>query len=206
MDFITAEQRSRISKGFTEPFYVLHVATDEPNGNTSVHVAGSQRHVYTISIDDDGTIKCNCPDLRSKGKIWCKHICFTLFKVAKLDVQTINGPNRLSPESQKIVKSTLALCLVNKKYVNQVLSDRFKAISLPDASFVRNGDDVCPICYDPMKNSDIQVCNVCNNGIHVGCLDRWVNHLHSNSQRVSCVFCRTSLQQEIQNGKLYWRV
>jgi hypothetical protein len=188
------EQNQRLWKGLHESFFILEVTT--ANDVIEVKISGSQRHVYTVKVDEKRNVSCNCPDLRSKAlRLWCKHICFILFKVAKVDQQKAN--DRTIDDSDKdALGQTLKKCWTTATYVNEDLVKAFNSLNVTTTA--RNAGDMCPICFEDLGSKNIVICATCKNGLHQKCASKWFTHSKA------CVFCRT--QQESHNGTIYMKV
>ena len=56
-----------------------------------------------------------------------------------------------------------------------------------------NEEDDCPICYEKIINTENVVCEICNNFVHLSCIETW---LKTNDLR-NCPICRSKWKFEI---------
>ena len=79
------DQFSRFKKMYQDPFFVIHIDFRP----LAFKVSGSMRDEYTVAIPLDGKPTCTCLDARihcNKKSCVCKHVCFVLFRVLKMDL------------------------------------------------------------------------------------------------------------------------
>lgn len=57
-------------------------------------------------------------------------------------------------------------------------------------------EDVCPVCFEQLNNTDVIKCSNCNNYVHTECLESWL--LKNNS---SCILCRENIKNDILHTK-----
>ena len=93
MDQITAFERNRIRRAFTENIKIVRVCSRQ--GMKVYTVLGTRFDIYTVSLG--GTFSCTCPDFLN-GHV-CKHLyycCFYLFNIKLSDVYAVNvtSPNK----------------------------------------------------------------------------------------------------------------
>lgn len=101
----SAAQLSRFKKMYHEPFFLLGTAqaTATAAAGTCVRftVSGSSQQLYTVTLRATGELACSCKDsainTRRLGCV-CKHICFVVFRVLRIDDPAFLQRLRLSPE------------------------------------------------------------------------------------------------------------
>jgi hypothetical protein len=151
--------------------------------------------LYKNSAHQSSSFWCSCPDHKfnsSKRNMVCKHICFLVCKVAKiLDPQFFNT-KPLSSEQydifiekirniQEILQDT-SICKPNKNISRTIFFQATKEIQ---------EDDICPICFDNIKNNrPLLCCPTCNNYTHMECMEVWLERKHT------CVYCRSDIWKQ----------
>lgn len=205
LPLISYEQKKRLKKAFGEPLYLLEASFPDPEYH--FRIVGSTKNVYLIKIDDEGKISCDCPDFSTycvKNRCICKHCCFVISKVGKLNNESYYKPGSKPIEladKQKIYNNcTMA-------HIDKSLLDKYNALRVKECDSdtieekdlsseqehsiddLLNGETDCPICFSELKddNGTISLCSncpQCNKYLHTDCILKWLNY---NS---SCVFCR----------------
>jgi hypothetical protein len=205
MDFASVQQSRRYEKIFSERFYVLDVFEMDDTRGVTVKLSGSTRSVYTLTLDGDGFLRCDCPDFEGHAKRYrclCKHLCFLIVRVAKIhaDHRTF-VERRLRGESLAAVASKLRILAlgfasVDPELVDRDLSSRYAAAVAREkrtgdefASVVVDEDTAefedCPICYDSLARGERRRCPDCKKDIHGICIERWLE------RRRTCPLCRS---------------
>lgn len=196
-------QETRIQKALSEPFYVLDVTNIE-GPVTKVKASGSKQDVYTINLTHrSATVSCNCPDIHArKHQVLCKHICFILLKVGKLQKGVLEHGASIGPIHFQTILDNFQSIWSDSAVVNPDLIKRYKQLVDKGTIVPRNIDDICVICFDSMTKDTMKTpCNVCLNGLHTLCFEQWTKASPKGKQ---CPFCRSTLHKD-SNGK-YLRI
>ncbi len=206
LPIISYHQNTRLKKAFGEPLYLLEASFPDPEYH--FRIVGSTKNVYLIKIDNEGKISCDCPDFSTycvKNRCICKHCCFVISKVGKLNDESYYKPGSKPIEladKQKIYNNcTMA-------HIDKSLLDKYNALTVKECDnnsiqekdsltpeIVKSVDDLlngetdCPICFSELKDDKGTIslcsnCPQCNKYLHTDCILKWLNY---NS---SCVFCR----------------
>ena len=81
------EQMKRINKLYIDEFFFLRAHETRSEVCWFVYlVSGSTGTEYTVVLETDGGLRCDCPDYNThcqKHNVVCKHIVFLLFRVLK---------------------------------------------------------------------------------------------------------------------------
>ena len=83
-------QNIRYIKSNKEKYVILDIIKEKDK--TLVMILGKTNNIYTITIKNN-IINCNCPDGDGFCKdhdYICKHSCFLLFKILKMNVKEMN--------------------------------------------------------------------------------------------------------------------
>ena len=213
------DQKSRFLKIYQEKFYLLNVQR-YPN-NFKIDISGSSKNIYSIFIyDNTKKIKCNCPDMKSWAsykRCICKHCCFLLFKVLKVDnlgdfFNTLIFPNDIYQEiivKLFVLKNsldnenvTIDSDIMNKdmlKKYNEIMErneendDETKKnkYSCKNNSNVIN-KDLCPICFVDFGEKDVLLdCPSCKKTVHKSCMEKWLS-----LGKIQCVYCRSDVWKD----------
>jgi hypothetical protein len=151
------------------------------------------REAYDVKVfkdDPKGSFWCSCADHKfnsGKKNIVCKHICFIVCKVLKINQTYFFEPiiKRLSDEhiTQLLAKfSDNSDMWKDKQYVRKsdfITIDDFKIFPKPIS-------DTCTFCYDEMTDADKNVacaCPICKHCFHEECMQVWLE------AQDKCSFC-----------------
>lgn len=196
---LSPAQTQRFQKVFREPFYLLDHTDggDQANIIQTFKISGSTRSVYTVHLYANGTLCCDCMDMRTnchKLTCVCKHVCFVLVRVLKYIHTGFYHTRRLQPvEIERLAQRCRALStFVDPDVQNHDLTERYRAhqpIHFEPTKAV-SAEDECPICYLPLDDPNpIVGCPQCKNNLHETCMIRWL----SQSSRATCVYCRSTV-------------
>lgn len=178
----THAQWMRLDRGTSQPFYVLS-STRTPDG-VECAVSGSTGTPYTCAVKTLGGITCTCPDMhngaRKQGCV-CKHICFLVVKVGKLNPTQYLVDKKLSVCERGVLESRL---LDPTQWCTPTTRQNDPRPRDPDAD--------CPVCYNGLAGSSVVTCGTCRNGVHAGCWARW-KAFRRTAGAATCVFCRTPM-------------
>ncbi len=187
-------QESRLNRGIKQDLYLLNKKKTEET--FIFDVAGSTANLYVITIVDN-TITCNCPDMkRAHYRYICKHCCFVLLKVLKLELEDefykkfIFDEKRMKNVNDKFTE----IIMKNAEYIDKDLIEKYN-LSTEDGKsidFTQNretGDeDMCIICFSDFDHNNNIQCPICRNIIHEDCMKKWLSTGASN-----CIYCRSSI-------------
>jgi hypothetical protein len=145
----------------------------------------NKRSRYKVCLNN-GTSTCTCSDFIYRGNklgVVCKHICFVVFKVAKIFSMSFIQTRKLTDFERMQIYN--ALCN-RRDYFVKALNKKFK-------DFTKNKEDCsCPICFDAIHEADSVSCPECKNYIHEHCMLIWLE------SHASCVYCRSSAWKEYE--------
>ncbi len=191
-------QLRRINKVYSEEYYLL----DHSINDTKVEcfISGSTKNVYSVHITrENGKLWCDCPDMKNysnKYNIICKHCCFVILKIAKLFNTECIQNKQLSEDNINVLINRLQ-SVSTLDCIDTQLSSIYNKLKLESTSdnLVSTKFDIkykeiieeddCPICYDPLINTDVKSCPECHNFIHTNCIKKWLE------SKQTCVLCRS---------------
>lgn len=189
------QQLIRIDKVNNDELYLLSKSYD--GSKFCFDVCGSTKNIYNIKLyNNSKMIFCNCPDARGYAKrngVICKHSCFILLKVLKLDDISNYFSTLIFTDEQlsKIKEKYEALSLVNNECVNEEYITKYQNIKNKSNDIIINKEreKECCICYDELvdiTNKDFNAqCHHCDNIFHKSCITKWINMGNTN-----CPYCR----------------
>lgn len=206
MDF---EQEKRYNKIFTDKFFLLDIK--EQGDNYEFAISGSTANVYKMKLHAaTRTMSCDCPDASSHAKrynVLCKHCCFILIRVLKMDVGTFeqdifaNPTLCFSPEVFWEVHGNVKRLVTTGRYARDVidptLTKKFKDMQQGVSADIYklqkdlDDDDECVICFENLATAnrdDLVECPNCHNAIHKFCMSKWLG-----SGYKTCVYCRSDI-------------
>ena len=201
------QQILRYDKVFNERFFLL--SKNQNNNKLIFEISGSTSNIYKVQIyESSKKIFCNCPDSKKWAKMYnvaCKHICFLLIKVFKLN------NNDLEYFYENLVLNDINLYNIvleynninfsnNEQYINSDFLEKFKTLDNLKQEIVLKEDynKDCCICFDNLENlenikdtnNNIQ-CKICLIIIHKSCLNKWFNMNNNN-----CPHCRSIINTD----------
>jgi hypothetical protein len=192
---ICNNQKNRLRKSLYQAFYL--VETIFTIRGAILKITGSTLNIYTIKLIDLN-IYCDCPD--SFRNIFCKHICFVIYIIGKINNEELFTTKFLTPKERNTILSRLENnCsldpdIVSEYFINKYKNriEKSKEETLIELN-IRNLNDDCPICYIILDNKDnIYSCQTCNNGVHKECMNMWLKH------KKTCIFCRSIVLEDIK--------
>ena len=200
------QQILRLDKVYNEDFYLLDKY--EEDNKCVFKICGSTKNIYEVKLYfNSKRIFCNCPDSRSwarKYNVICKHCCFVVFKVLKLNINKDEYLDTLVFSNEQIdaLKQVFSKINMNSNedFINSVYSEKYKNIENnhnENLTIVpRDSDDeFCAICYDEFvditNKDENRQCKTCMKILHKKCLEKW---LKMGNQ--SCPYCRTPIQSQ----------
>jgi hypothetical protein len=193
--WISDAQKRRVRRITYETFYVLGVDTADIH-KTIINVSGSTSNVYTVGIDENNRISCNCPDSYTNCQdfnLICKHVCFILCRVGNIFDSTIFTTSTISEQQRQILHYYLHFSKNDTNVFNDEMTERFRNMQI-NSIFVsneaRNLEEECPICYLKLKRDDLETlttCPDCKNSVHRDCVTRW----YSLNGIRNCIICRS---------------
>lgn len=173
-------------------------------------VQGTTGNAYKVNISPT-RVKCNCPD----GNQWrrCKHIFFLLIRVFRLPLtqdSIIFKSSFTEAELQAIFQNAVrdpnieASADAQARYKAAVSTSPTPPLAA-DAAAKRSKhlDEMCPICYEDMKDSDgpavaaaaaLATCDVCSHSVHRLCVQAWWSG--NSTQRGHCPTCRGYMSKD----------
>lgn len=201
------QQYYRYNKIFSDNFYLLNKS--EEHNKLSFDVSGSTSNIYKVNIYfASRMIYCNCPDAKKWAKSYCvicKHCCFVLFKVLKLDLAEYESYLQVlvfTPEQISHIKQTFQNTNIsnNNEYINEEYINKYKQLLEDSKATAQQSivpketqDIMCCICYDDFENiTDIsknKQCKVCQTILHKECLNKWLQ-----SGNNTCPYCRSTIK------------
>jgi hypothetical protein len=194
---ISEQQQKRIDKLDTDEFYLIGFDEKE------ILMTGSTKNVYKVSLSNDGSMTCNCPDSETHAKrfkVMCKHICFIYLKICKSTDLTFFNTKKLSDNDISKLEArtkTLTSTDIAKKYYDNYLShitNKSLNLNFDEAKRENSCDDAeCPICFEELS-LNIKFCPQCSNPVHEKCITKWLE------QHDTCVYCRSDVWKKYNNN------
>ena len=153
------------------------------DGSISVSVIGHTKKGYVVFFSKDN-ISCTCPDHvhRICARPVCKHIFFVIYLSENYDIfnNIIYLDELMNQAFIDIIRSSILKIIdIKKKEIQNVETS---VLLHPD----RESTD-CPICYESLKSSKIQMCAVCKNSFHMRCI---MTAWSYSSAKGNCPYCR----------------
>ena len=204
----TGQQILRLEKLNIDDFYLLNKF--EEDNKLNFDICGSTKNIYKVKLYfGSKMIYCDCPDSKSWAKkygVICKHSCFVLFKILKLNINKDVYLRTLIFSEEQIVylKNTFRkfnMLNYNEDFINPYYSEKFKII---EKNKITNNNDInpreseenfCAICYDEFENisdkDSNRQCKVCMKILHKKCLNKWISMGNQN-----CPYCRSIINSE----------
>lgn len=191
---ISEQQKKRIDKLDIDEFYLIGFDGKE------ILMTGSTKNVYKVTLSNDGSLSCNCPDSETHAKrlkVMCKHICFIYLKICKSTDLSFFNTKKLSNNdivNLELRTKTLTKTDIAKKYYDNYLSNIMqKSLNFDEAKRENTCDGVeCPICFDELT-TNIKFCPNCSNPVHEKCIIKWLE------QHNTCVYCRSDVWKKYNN-------
>jgi hypothetical protein len=191
---ISEQQQKRIDKLDTDEFYLIGYDGKE------ILLTGSTKNVYKVSLLDDNSMVCNCPDSEThakKFKVLCKHICFIYLKICKSTDFSFFQKKKFSDND--IAKLEIRTKILTSTDIAKKFFDNYqshianKFLNFDEAKRENACEDVsCPICFEELV-SNIKFCPQCSNPIHEKCIAKWLE------QHNTCVYCRSDVWKKYNN-------
>ncbi len=151
---------------------------------------------------------CSCPDHKfnsAKKNMMCKHICFLVARVARILDTGFFESKQFTAEQHAafaaIVQNAAIFADGSRERERlataaagyaaaaaaataglEAARDTFRVCRKPVTA-----EDMCPICYDVMEDTECLNCPTCSNNVHRECMEVW---LERNS---TCVYCRSDV-------------
>jgi len=206
----TGQQILRLEKLNSDDFYLLNKF--EESNKLNFDICGSTKNIYKVRLYfGSKMIYCDCPDSKSWAKkygVICKHSCFVLFRILKLNLNKNEYLRTLifSEEQMEFLKNMfrkINMLNSNEDFINSEYSEKFKILEIHNSNNLTNNDitprdsedNFCAICYDEFENiSDKQQnrqCKVCMKILHKKCLNKWISMGNQN-----CPYCRSIINSE----------
>jgi hypothetical protein len=134
-----------------------------------------------VTVKRTNEVFCSCFDWKircKKNKLICKHICYILSTVLKLDVQIVK--NHFIADTDRFNQSL--------KNITEILKKNFKL----DNTKNLDENDLCAICFNDFLNDledNILKCGVCKGYVHWDCMECWFK----NAVTPGCVYCKNKI-------------
>lgn len=206
------QQLIRYDKIFSESFYLLNKT--QYDNKLCFDISGSSSNIYKVNIYyGSKMIYCNCPDAKKWAKnhgVICKHCCFILFKVLKLNSETYKSYLDVlifTPSEVETIKEAFQKINMNnqEEFINQEYIEKHRQLLVKkqdnqSQSLIpkQSQDNLCCICYDEFEDISNQnknkQCKVCLTILHKSCLNKWLS-----SGNNTCPYCR-SIIHNTQNS------
>lgn len=203
----TGQQLIRLEKLNSDDFYLLDKI--EEDNKFHFDICGSTKNIYKVRIYfKSKMIYCNCPDAKSWAKkygVICKHSCFVLFKVLKLNINKDEYLRTLIFNDQQMdyLKDSfkkINMTNSNEDFINSEYSEKFKNLEKNnnknnDINPRESDENFCAICYEDFENiidkESNRQCKVCMKILHKKCLNKWLSMGNHN-----CPYCRSIINNE----------
>ena len=131
-------------------------------------VLGNRGVCYDVTFECDKYTKCKCID-QCKSKSYCKHIYLIYVKIFNI---IPSGDSLLVTQE---IFNDLTEC--HSAFTNRA----------PVDVELRNEDDDCSICFEPIQQTGAYCCRLCKNGFHTECIHQMLKF----SNR--CPLCRSDI-------------
>jgi hypothetical protein len=172
--------------------YLSDYSKGQEEGEINIGVLGSKRRNtrsrYTVKLIDK-SFTCNCSDFTyraSKLGIVCKHVCFLMFRVARIFSMSFIDTKRLSDREYREFVDTM-----NNNILWKTSELSVKALNTKFRDLTKDMEDCsCPICFDAINDSNSVACPDCKNHIHENCMMVWLESFST------CVYCRSTSWRE----------
>jgi len=208
------DQDKRFTKIFNEPFYLLDLKSNQ-DGNYVFDVSGSTANIYQMTIyPEHKNVFCSCPDARSHAKragVVCKHACFVLWKVLKIQDQLLNAQyfqngylftdTLLENISKRFQELLQIQSLEDEDFVNPEYLEKFQKIKDNIKDNKKHKKDEPPVSKYQLKKEidDDLECMICFDNIKS-------SSSATNESIVECPLCHNLIHQEcmkkwIKSGK-----
>jgi len=157
-------------------------------------ILGSTGNVYQVKLEK--ILSCTCPDF-TRGH-HCKHLFFVMTRVVRAKDKYVYQAALLTKELEEIFQGTT---LDQRSLASERIRQRYESVKKdkePPATPQRELSD-CPICFEECGEADrasCVFCRVCNNNTHRECFKIWMDTNRSKGVSVTCVYCRSSWQEE----------
>jgi len=209
---LTENQRKRFVKLYCENFYLIkNMLSCKKDDFACFKISGSTQKIYDVIYLKNGSIKCNCPDMKThcvKYKCVCKHICFVLVKILKFKDHYFYDQCKLKYSDNELLKNKIKnlSTIIDSELTNKELLKKYEIattkVKLPEVKCLESEDKDCMICFDNMDSSKskLDICQVCSNMTHSDCMKKWL----STSSDQNCIFCRSKWYSgDSKNGTFY---
>lgn len=215
-----SKQQSRFDKIYNDKIFILDI--EKKTFDYFIKICGTTNNVYTIKLSylgyNKGQIRCDCPDGKkfNYNNVFCKHVCFLLFKVFKNIKENYQSTifnilvfddNQLNSINEFISN----LNIVNCDGVNNELLEKYRNIKNIENIEIDNftvkeidTKDLCPICFDSYNDTNLNLylkCPCCNKVFHKLCINIWLN----NTVDKTCPYCRSIIWKKLNKGFLNYQ-
>lgn len=201
----TKKMIDRIQKSLTERIYLMEslpIIEENDKLLREYMVMGATGNLYKVTISNMPS--CTCPDYRVRHKR-CKHIFFILIRIMhcqneKQEAYDDDELKQMFESIPEITRNLVALEEVQNSYQNLQSKEKPKEEKDKETIVEQRGiDDICPICLDDLKNTELDYCKYqCGKSIHKECFKMWCK---KNNNK--CVFCRGDWTKPIYPKKQY---
>lgn len=197
MSKLSFQQQKRIQRLNKERHYLLDISKSDTL--VTYAVSGSTGNVYMVTIhlnpmDTEIGITCNCPDTNNQALQYnclCKHCCFVLLKVLKLNEDSFYTALKEKHISVDTMTETICCETSQVEYYDPEYRERYLQMKGSITEFTMIHKDLtkeeCPVCFDSFINDSAVSCPCCRNSIHNECMERWLQN-HD-----TCVLCRSDV-------------
>ena len=209
MNIMNIQQLLRIDRIYNDSIYLLN--KEQYTNKFVFDISGSTNNIYKVQIYlSSKMIFCDCPDAKGwckKNNVICKHCCFILIKVLKLnDYEQYFKSLILSDNELEYIKTSFNNLDLknNNSFINGNYIKRFREIDLDNSSIVLkdNYEKNCVICYDELEDitnlTKNKQCNCCYKIIHKNCLQKWID-----MGKKTCPYCRNYIDTNSKYKNLF---
>ena len=138
--------------------------------------------------------KCSCGEDTP-----CVHILFVMTKVLRLELRdpiiwqrslVDREVNQILSRRRRLERRTTTTTTTSQRVVTETKNTTKHTVKRRE---LKDGDEVCAICQDDMKDSDsLTWCSSgCGHNFHVTCMKQNAKFRKANGDDVTCPFCRT---------------
>ena len=159
--------------------------------------------IYTVCIGSAQLCTCGSPDI-------CVHILYVMLRYFRVPKSSgLLYKRTLSDDEVESILETRYIGVRNFPHFGydqnenapQTKEDEIKPTKKRDkvSRLPINDDDICPICYDSLKDSpkeDVAWCAYgCGGNFHLSCVLEWIKSRNADQKHGTCPLCRIEMDE-----------
>ncbi len=177
------KRTERIQRGLTERMYLLRANRAPTTNAWQLAVQGTKGDVYTVGVEDH-QVSCTCMYAKTNYKV-CKHVFFVFVRIAKMDPALFVSDVPVFDVAGRFPGFADSLLAATKR--PEAPQPTTATATAETEGVDSRGNTECCICYEGFGGEPRYTCERCANGVHAGCLERW---LRAGSTSSTCPLCR----------------